>query len=157
MQTKDRPISDVEGLSLDFAMSVISARLNQIPVADRQDFHELWEFLLSTADPEEIVATRRAMIEILTRQRSGIRKLSLEDAGRDKLSGYREYVGERIRAARKAAGLTQEELAAKAGILQGYISRLESNEHSPSHKTLKRIADALGIPVTEFDPSCDPE
>ncbi len=50
--------------------------------------------------------------------------------------------------ARKKAGLTQEELAARMGTTKSAISRLESSlrddKHSPSFATLKKYAHACG-------------
>ena len=51
------------------------------------------------------------------------------------------------------AELTQVELAEKSGIPQSHISRLESNKHSPSRATLKRIAKALKVDLSELDPT----
>jgi predicted transcriptional regulator len=45
--------------------------------------------------------------------------------------------------ARKAAGLTQQELSAKSGIAQGDISKLENGNANPSLKTLQRLAEAM--------------
>ena len=45
--------------------------------------------------------------------------------------------------ARIRAGLTQNELAAKTGISQADISRLEHGTRNPSIELLKRLADAL--------------
>ena len=44
---------------------------------------------------------------------------------------------------REALGLSQRELAKRAGISHTVISRIEGGEHSPSPKTLERLADAL--------------
>jgi len=41
--------------------------------------------------------------------------------------------------------LTQEELAAKLGIKQPAIARLEAGDHQPSVMTLRRLADRLGM------------
>ncbi|MBO4547450.1 MAG: helix-turn-helix transcriptional regulator [Treponema sp.] len=49
-----------------------------------------------------------------------------------------------IVSARKSNGLTQKELAARTGITQADISRLENGEANPSLKTIKRLAAALG-------------
>lgn len=52
---------------------------------------------------------------------------------------------------REARGLTQLELAKKAGVAQGYISALEAGEKSnPSVAVIKKLAKALGVPVTEL-------
>ncbi len=45
---------------------------------------------------------------------------------------------------RKENGLTQKEFAARTGITQADISRLENGEANPSLKTMKRLAAALG-------------
>jgi DNA-binding XRE family transcriptional regulator len=56
-----------------------------------------------------------------------------------------------IRKLRDAEGLTQEELAKKAGVTQSYIAQLESGlKKNPSLPTLKKLARALGVPVTEL-------
>ena len=44
---------------------------------------------------------------------------------------------------REALGLSQRELGKRAGISHTVISRIEGGEHSPSPKTLERLADAL--------------
>jgi DNA-binding XRE family transcriptional regulator len=45
---------------------------------------------------------------------------------------------------REVLGLSQRELAKRAGVSHTVISRIEGGEHSPSPKTLERLADALG-------------
>lgn len=46
--------------------------------------------------------------------------------------------------ARTGEGLTQKELAARSGIAQGDISKLENGTANPSVKTLQRLAAAMG-------------
>lgn len=53
--------------------------------------------------------------------------------------------GEELKKARKESGLTQEELAARAGLHYTYISHLETNKKSPTLDSLFRICKALGI------------
>jgi transcriptional regulator with XRE-family HTH domain len=52
-----------------------------------------------------------------------------------------------LRALRNSAGLTQSELASRAGIGQGYLSEIETvgSEKSPSAETLIALAKALGV------------
>ena len=52
-----------------------------------------------------------------------------------------------LRALRKNAGLTQAELASRAGIGQGYLSEIETvgSKKSPSTETLIALAKALGV------------
>ena len=53
-----------------------------------------------------------------------------------------------IRKLREAQRLTQDELAKKAGVTQGYIGHLERGlRKNPSLPALKKIAKALGVPV----------
>ena len=55
-----------------------------------------------------------------------------------------EDVGRRLRAFRMGAGLTPEELAAKAGVSRAAIYRYESGK-PPKVDTLGKIADLLGV------------
>jgi transcriptional regulator with XRE-family HTH domain len=57
----------------------------------------------------------------------------------------RRVVGYNVRRCREAAGLSQEELAARMGVEQGYISRLESGDRNPTIVTISQAADALGV------------
>lgn len=59
-------------------------------------------------------------------------------------------VGLRLRTVRKAAGLSQRELAGRAGVANGLISLIEQNRTSPSISTLHRILDALPMSFSEF-------
>lgn len=58
--------------------------------------------------------------------------------------------GERIKKARKNAKMTQKELGEKCGINEANIRKYESNRQNPKNETLGRIADALGIPITDL-------
>jgi len=56
--------------------------------------------------------------------------------------------------ARKASGLTQKELAEKTGIAQSDISKLENGTSNPSLRTLRRLAEGMGMKVRiEFVPA----
>jgi tetratricopeptide (TPR) repeat protein len=58
-------------------------------------------------------------------------------------------LGQRIRKARLAAGLTQAQLGAP-GLTKGFISLLEHDRTTPSVATLERLAGRLGRPVAYF-------
>jgi ribosome-binding protein aMBF1 (putative translation factor) len=49
------------------------------------------------------------------------------------------------RTLRKAAGLTQKELATRMGTTASAIARLEAGGTSPTFATLEHLADALGV------------
>ncbi len=60
--------------------------------------------------------------------------------------------GERIAESRRAAGLTQKQLAAKLGVPQSQISRIERHPDQLTVRTLKRVAQALGVNVSALVP-----
>ena len=57
----------------------------------------------------------------------------------------RALVGENIRRARLAAGMTQEELAERSGFSQQYISGLERGKRNPTVVSVFELAQALGV------------
>lgn len=59
-------------------------------------------------------------------------------------------LGEELKKARQAAGLTQEGLAFKAEIHPTYVSMLERNKKSPTLDLLFRICGALNIKASEL-------
>lgn len=61
-------------------------------------------------------------------------------------------VGERIRNARKNAGLTQKQLGEKCGIAEPTIRRYELGKLNPKYETLQKIASALEIPLSQILP-----
>ena len=52
---------------------------------------------------------------------------------------------ERLRIARERAGLSQSDLAEKAGFQASAISHFETGRRSPSFENLRRLSDALGV------------
>jgi transcriptional regulator with XRE-family HTH domain len=55
----------------------------------------------------------------------------------------------RLRAAREKRGLTQGELAKRAGLQMSAISHFETGTRKPSFENLRRLADALDV-TTDF-------
>lgn len=62
----------------------------------------------------------------------------------------KNIVGENIRKFRQESGITQEELALRSGLSQGYINQLELGRRNYTQKSLELIADSLSQPVIEF-------
>ena len=58
--------------------------------------------------------------------------------------------GNLIRVYRKSNKMTQKELAAKSGVSEISIRSYENNKRNPKYETLEKIADVLGIPVSEI-------
>jgi len=62
-------------------------------------------------------------------------------------------IGTRLRTARRAKGLTLDQVAQAAGLTKGFVSRLERDDVSPSVASLVSVCDVLGLRVGElFDP-----
>lgn len=59
-------------------------------------------------------------------------------------------VGARLRAVRERAGLSQRELAKKAGVTHSTISLIEQEAHAPSLASLHRILSAIPISIADF-------
>jgi DNA-binding XRE family transcriptional regulator len=57
----------------------------------------------------------------------------------------RKRIGKRIQQLREEAGLSQEELAQKCGLVKQNISRIEQGKYSTGQDILSRIATALGM------------
>lgn len=58
--------------------------------------------------------------------------------------------GNLIRVYRKSNKMTIKELAAKSGVSEISIRSYENNKRNPKYETLEKIADVLGIPVSEI-------
>lgn len=62
-------------------------------------------------------------------------------------SAYRRALGDRLRAARLQANLTQEALAEKAGVSRDTVQRVERGApEDPRLSAVWRLARALGLP-----------
>lgn len=79
---------------------------------------------------------------------------------------WQVHDGAKIRAARKARGLSQARLADIVGYSEVHIQNIERNERKPSQRLIMDIADALGVHPSYFadsdesqqldDPNFDP-
>jgi len=59
-------------------------------------------------------------------------------------------VGARLRTIRTTFGLSQRELARRAGVTNGLISLIEQNRVSPSVSSLKKVLDGVPMSLAEF-------
>ena len=59
-------------------------------------------------------------------------------------------VGARLRSVRLIYGLSQRELARRAGVTNGLISLIEQNRVSPSVGSLKKVLDGVPMSLAEF-------
>lgn len=64
--------------------------------------------------------------------------------------GKKNLVGKNIKKLRQIKGLTQESLAFKCGLSQGYIGHLECGVRGYTQKSLELIAKALDVEIIEL-------
>jgi len=57
----------------------------------------------------------------------------------------------KLKALREQAGISQYELAARAGLSRQALSHLEQGNRQPAWNTVKALAKALGVSVSAFD------
>ncbi|MEU0041424.1 helix-turn-helix transcriptional regulator [Streptomyces sp. NPDC006333] len=62
----------------------------------------------------------------------------------------RRAIGDAIRTSRKAAHLTQEEVALRSGLDRAGLVRIELGQQSPTTDTLIRLAAAIGVSVPDL-------
>ena len=65
-------------------------------------------------------------------------------------SDFRIAVGGRVRELRGERGISQEELAARAGLHRNYVGRVERGERDIGITALGRLAAAVGVSLAEF-------
>lgn len=61
-----------------------------------------------------------------------------------------EIFGKRLKFYRKKQGLSQEELAFKAGLDRTYIASVENGKRNVSIQTIAKFLNALNLSFTEF-------
>ena len=66
------------------------------------------------------------------------------------MSKLLEKFGQKIRDERLKQGLSQEELAAKAGVHRTYIGMIERGEKNITLINIEKIAKALGLSISEL-------
>ena len=61
-----------------------------------------------------------------------------------------EVVGTNVRKVRQAKGWSQEQLSLETGVDRSYLSELESGKKNVGVEVLAKLANGLGVHVTEF-------
>jgi transcriptional regulator with XRE-family HTH domain len=62
----------------------------------------------------------------------------------------RKVVARNLRRVRRGRGLSQEELAGRAGLNRNYVGMLEREEHAATVDVLEKLANVLEIDPVEF-------
>ena len=60
------------------------------------------------------------------------------------------HIGDKLRRTRKQALLTQQQLADKSGVGITTIVRIERNQVEPQARTIRKLAEALGVEPHEL-------
>lgn len=68
----------------------------------------------------------------------------------ERLQARLRALGDSVREARNAAGLSQEGLADRAGLHRTYVGSVERGERNPTVATLYTLADTLDVDVRRF-------
>jgi XRE family aerobic/anaerobic benzoate catabolism transcriptional regulator len=68
----------------------------------------------------------------------------------DSAEGYLRLLGERVRVLRNQRGMTRKALAQHAKVSERYLAQLEAGQGNISIVLLRRIARAIGLPVTQL-------
>lgn len=139
------------------AVAFLVQRFQQLPPESFRDIILLLEAWTNPETPEEdrcgIFETVREILfpELI----GGIYRIDATPAEQTPTNVKRraEHIGNTIQKMRDDKGWTQTELAKKSGLQQSHISRLEAGIHSPSWRTLEKIASAFEVEVGELDPS----
>ncbi len=66
------------------------------------------------------------------------------------MSSLKVKFGKRLRELRKSKGLTQEQLAERVPIEPPNLSKIECGTHFPQPEKIEKIADALGISISNL-------
>ena len=65
----------------------------------------------------------------------------------------RTRIGQRVKALRLMADLSQDELAQRAGLQRTHIGRIEGGKYAVNIETLQAIAESIGMTVDIIDPA----
>jgi transcriptional regulator with XRE-family HTH domain len=66
------------------------------------------------------------------------------------MSDIKKRFGKRLRKIRRNRDLNQDQLADMVGVSLNFIGQLERGESAPSFETVQKLAEALGVDVSEF-------
>ena len=139
---------------------VVSYLLHRISSLSKEalaDLAELGRDVANCESWEQFGEIAQTMREILFPDSvlGDVQRSGPESKVTERLRRHSEFVGDKIKEHRESAHMTQTQLAEAAGLPQSHISRLENGQHSPSNKTVAKIAGALKVSIRDLDPMED--
>lgn len=148
---------DVEQQRMLLALGIILARVKNLSPEDCDELYSMFTEYRQAESEEDRRAADTGIMEILDQNVVAVKAMTFggDKAPPLKLKKWLDWVSKKIHDLREQANLSQDELEALTGLPQSHISRLENGKHSPSRYTLEKLADAMGVDVSEFDPTVD--
>jgi DNA-directed RNA polymerase specialized sigma subunit len=140
------------------ARRALKAWLAKLPKELAEDLEELFAMMSAAnadQDRKEIAATITELLypDTLIVELDDTQRLDVDDpVARKRLQDYRKAIGKEIVRFRKAKGMSQAQLGEAVGISQSHVSRLETGFHIPTHVTLEKVAEVLGVCPSKIDP-----
>ena len=144
--------------ALEEARRKFKELLRSLPKETAGDLVELFQQLAKENDEQLQAEIVQTIEEIVMPESMNVKlraefELTSEDVYvRDRLTSYRQKVGETIKKRRTQLKMSEVELAEKVGISQSHICRLETGLHVPTHVTIERVASALDATPSQLDP-----
>ena len=133
------------------ALATLVARMVKLDDEDQRDLFACVKDLSTNKGREDAEDTMKTILEILEPRLVDASVMDSDDLDRLHPRQCHEswlvWISQKLKQLREDRGLTQVELAKAADLPQSHISRLEAGRHSPSMKTLNKLASALGIDV----------
>lgn len=138
--------------AMEMAIQLVRESYRQLGSEDRKDVNELLAELAQARDANAIEDIFDALRELLDTKPQEVFTVPLDKIGdTNGIENWMSYIATRVKKAREEAGLTQLQLAEITGIQQAHLSRIENAQHSPTHRTLMKIAKALKKEVEYFN------
>ncbi len=145
---------DVGEAALTMAIGIVIERINRLSADDKNDLFDLVKALATAQSAEDVEAVNSGMREILDQHPYAVRALEFPPAEPPVgLAKWNHHLAAKVRELRKRANKTQSRFAEETGLAQSHISRIENAELSPSHRTVEKLAAALGVNPGELDPT----
>ena len=144
-------LKDETNPRFDLYAEKLLSRLNRprevFRLLNQETFCRKWPTIKRRMDRDRWLTHRVAFWQTLyevVKERLKEQGVRLRPRAEEKIPPQRRVISEQIRKIRMEKGYHQKDLAARLGVIQQYISRLESGRENFSVDVLSRIAEALG-------------
>ena len=148
-------MSSLNGQLAKTAIATVMARIVQLDEASQRELFECVKDMGTIRSREDFEDTMQSVLEILEPDPPGsCEASSAEEVSsarpREKHESWLTWISQKIKSLRVERGWNQTQLSERSGLPQSHVSRLERAVHSPSFKTLGKLASAFEIDVCEL-------